>query len=131
VRDASWPLERFQDWLTDALLRLFLDRTRGPEAHIAPEPAIEDAPRRRRLSGHRSAGGGQCCVRRVRGATAPILSTVRGWSRRRWLDKATETACGMRVGEPAATFVEGGERRAAVTDARAQSLGPTLALRAA
>jgi AcrR family transcriptional regulator len=25
VRDASWPLERFQDWLTDALLRLFLD----------------------------------------------------------------------------------------------------------
>jgi len=25
VRDAGWPLERFQDWLTDVLLRLFLD----------------------------------------------------------------------------------------------------------
>jgi AcrR family transcriptional regulator len=25
VRDAGWPIERFQDWLTDALLRLFLD----------------------------------------------------------------------------------------------------------
>ena len=25
VRDAGWPLERFQDWLTDALLRLLLD----------------------------------------------------------------------------------------------------------
>ena len=24
VRDAGWPLERFQDWLTDVLLRLFL-----------------------------------------------------------------------------------------------------------
>jgi AcrR family transcriptional regulator len=25
VRDAGWPLERFEDWLTDVLLRLFLD----------------------------------------------------------------------------------------------------------
>jgi AcrR family transcriptional regulator len=25
VRDAGWPVERFQDWLTDVLLRLFLD----------------------------------------------------------------------------------------------------------
>ena len=25
VRDAGWPLERFQDWLTDVLLRLLLD----------------------------------------------------------------------------------------------------------
>ena len=25
VRDAGWPLERFQAWLTDVLLRLFLD----------------------------------------------------------------------------------------------------------
>ena len=25
VRDAGWPLERFQGWLTDVLLRLFLD----------------------------------------------------------------------------------------------------------
>ena len=25
VRDAGWPLERFQDWLTDVLLRVFLD----------------------------------------------------------------------------------------------------------
>ena len=25
VRDAGWPLERFQDWLADVLLRLFLD----------------------------------------------------------------------------------------------------------
>jgi AcrR family transcriptional regulator len=25
VQDAGWPLERFQDWLTDVLLRLFLD----------------------------------------------------------------------------------------------------------
>jgi AcrR family transcriptional regulator len=25
VRDAGWPTERFQDWLTDVLLRLFLD----------------------------------------------------------------------------------------------------------
>ena len=25
VRDAGWPAERYQDWLTDALLRLFLD----------------------------------------------------------------------------------------------------------
>jgi AcrR family transcriptional regulator len=25
VRDAGWPPERFQDWLTDVLLRLFLD----------------------------------------------------------------------------------------------------------
>ena len=25
VRDAGWPVERYQDWLTDALLRLFLD----------------------------------------------------------------------------------------------------------
>jgi TetR/AcrR family transcriptional regulator, regulator of autoinduction and epiphytic fitness len=25
VRDADWPLERFQEWLTDVLLRLFLD----------------------------------------------------------------------------------------------------------
>ena len=25
VRDAGWPAERFQDWLTDVLLRLFLD----------------------------------------------------------------------------------------------------------
>jgi AcrR family transcriptional regulator len=25
VRDAGWPLERFQDWLSDVLLRLFLD----------------------------------------------------------------------------------------------------------
>ena len=25
VRDAGWPLQRFQDWLTDVLLRLFLD----------------------------------------------------------------------------------------------------------
>ena len=25
VRDAGWPVERYQDWLTDALLRLLLD----------------------------------------------------------------------------------------------------------
>jgi TetR/AcrR family transcriptional regulator, regulator of autoinduction and epiphytic fitness len=25
VHDAGWPVERYQDWLTDALLRLFLD----------------------------------------------------------------------------------------------------------
>jgi TetR/AcrR family transcriptional regulator, regulator of autoinduction and epiphytic fitness len=25
VRDGGWPVERYQDWLTDALLRLFLD----------------------------------------------------------------------------------------------------------
>jgi len=25
VRDAGWPVERYQDWLTDVLLRLFLD----------------------------------------------------------------------------------------------------------
>ena len=25
VRDGGWPIERFQDWLTDVLLRLFLD----------------------------------------------------------------------------------------------------------
>jgi AcrR family transcriptional regulator len=25
VRDAGWPVERFQNWLTDVLLRLFLD----------------------------------------------------------------------------------------------------------
>jgi AcrR family transcriptional regulator len=25
VRDAGWPAERYQEWLTDALLRLFLD----------------------------------------------------------------------------------------------------------
>jgi AcrR family transcriptional regulator len=25
VRDADWPVERYQDWLTDALLRLLLD----------------------------------------------------------------------------------------------------------
>ena len=25
VRDAGWPIERFQNWLTDVLLRLFLD----------------------------------------------------------------------------------------------------------
>jgi hypothetical protein len=25
VRDAGWPIERYQDWLTDTLLRLFLD----------------------------------------------------------------------------------------------------------
>ena len=25
VRDAGWPIERYQDWLTDVLLRLFLD----------------------------------------------------------------------------------------------------------
>jgi AcrR family transcriptional regulator len=25
VRDAGWPIERFQDWLADVLLRLFLD----------------------------------------------------------------------------------------------------------
>ncbi len=25
VRDAGWPLERFQDWLTDVLLRVLLD----------------------------------------------------------------------------------------------------------
>jgi hypothetical protein len=25
VRDAGWPFERFQDWLTDVLLRLFLE----------------------------------------------------------------------------------------------------------
>ena len=25
VRDAGWPLERYQDWLTDVLVRLLLD----------------------------------------------------------------------------------------------------------
>ena len=25
VRDAGWPTERYQDWLTDVLLRLFLN----------------------------------------------------------------------------------------------------------
>lgn len=25
VKDAGWPIERFQDWLTDVLMRLFLD----------------------------------------------------------------------------------------------------------
>jgi AcrR family transcriptional regulator len=25
VKDAGWPIERFQDWLTDVLVRLFLD----------------------------------------------------------------------------------------------------------
>ncbi len=25
VHDAGWPVERYQDWLADALLRLFLD----------------------------------------------------------------------------------------------------------
>ena len=25
VEDAGWPLDRFQDWLSDLLVRLFLD----------------------------------------------------------------------------------------------------------